>query len=84
LAIIHSLAGNDLHLRYGQKTRIFKTRKGQEIIWDGKSNTEKDYLDKPDLQSRGNDALANDITGHEMHKALRGLRWLLFKTAGNF
>ena len=33
---VHCLAGNACRLRYGQKTRMVKAEKGQEILWDGK------------------------------------------------
>ena len=33
---IRSLNGNPLKLRYGSTTKSFETKKGQEILWDGK------------------------------------------------
>ena len=39
-ASVKSLNGNPVRLRYGQTTRFVKTRKGQEVLWDG----EKDRL----------------------------------------
>ena len=36
---MRSLAGNPCRLRYGQVTKFVKARKGQEILWDGKSES---------------------------------------------
>ncbi len=44
-ASIHSLAGNPCHLRYGNATREVKTKKGQEILWDGKSAADIKWID---------------------------------------
>ena len=44
---IKSLNGNPVRLRYGQTTRFVKTRKGQEVLWDG----EKDKLIERNLKS---------------------------------
>ena len=37
---VRSYAGNPCHLRYGQTTKSFKAKKGQEILWDGKADSE--------------------------------------------
>jgi alpha-L-fucosidase 2 len=44
-ASVHSLAGNPIRLHYGQATKFVKTRKGQEILWDGKSELEIKLID---------------------------------------
>ena len=37
---VKSLAGNPCHLRYGATAKVIKARKGQEILWDGKAESE--------------------------------------------
>jgi alpha-L-fucosidase 2 len=48
-ATIHSLAGNSVRLRYGDKTQTFITHPGQNISWDGQPDAGK-YNDGPGLR----------------------------------
>jgi alpha-L-fucosidase 2 len=50
-AAVRSLAGNPCHLRYGQTTKLVKARKGQEILWDGKSESETKLIEFDPLTS---------------------------------
>jgi alpha-L-fucosidase 2 len=43
---VRSLAGNSCQLRYGQTTKSFTAKKGQEILWDGKSDSEVKLIDR--------------------------------------
>ena len=43
--VVRSLAGNPCRLRYGQTTKFVKARKGQEILWDGKSESEAKLIE---------------------------------------
>jgi alpha-L-fucosidase 2 len=42
---VKSFAGNPCRLRYGQATKLFKAKVGQEILWDGKSESEAKLID---------------------------------------
>jgi alpha-L-fucosidase 2 len=44
-ACVRSLAGNPCRLRYGQTTKFLKAKKGREILWDGKSDSEAKLID---------------------------------------
>ena len=43
---VRSYAGNPCQLRYGQTTKSFKAKKGQEILWDGKADSEMKLMDR--------------------------------------
>ncbi len=43
---VRSYAGNPCQLRYGQITKSFKAKKGQEILWDGKADSETKLIDR--------------------------------------
>jgi alpha-L-fucosidase 2 len=42
---VKSLAGNPCRLHYGQTTKQFQVKKGQEILWDGKSESEAKLIE---------------------------------------
>jgi alpha-L-fucosidase 2 len=43
---VRSLAGNPCQLRYGQATKSFSGKKGREILWDGKAESEVKLIDR--------------------------------------
>jgi alpha-L-fucosidase 2 len=43
---VRSYAGNPCQLRYGQTTKSFKAKKGQEILWDGKADSEMKLINR--------------------------------------
>jgi alpha-L-fucosidase 2 len=42
---VRSLAGNPCRLRYGQATKFIKAKKGREILWDGKAESEAKLIE---------------------------------------
>ena len=44
-ACVRSRAGNPCRLRYGQATKFLKAKKGQEILWDGKADSEAKLIE---------------------------------------
>ena len=45
-ATIRSLNGNPCRLRYGTATKTIKAKAGQEILWDGKPDSEAKLIDR--------------------------------------
>ena len=45
-ASVRSLLGNPCHLRYGPALKTFQTKIGQEILWDGKVDSEVKLIDR--------------------------------------
>ena len=45
-ACVRSLAGNPCRLRYGQATKFLNAKPGQEILWDGKAESEMKLYDR--------------------------------------
>jgi alpha-L-fucosidase 2 len=43
---VRSLLGNPCHLRYGPALKNFQAKKGQEILWDGKADSEVKLIDR--------------------------------------
>ena len=43
---VRSLAGNPCRLRYGQATKFLNAKPGQEILWDGKAESEMKLYDR--------------------------------------
>ena len=50
---VKSLAGNPCHLRYGATTKVIKAKKGQEILWDGKAESEAKLIEFDPLPADG-------------------------------